>query len=82
MSRLFVALLLLAACPALAEQELPVYPGTVHTRIGNDLLISGEYYRIAYFTTEDPMRKVAGFFKDQWTRQGYPTTVDGNFVDE
>jgi hypothetical protein len=72
----------LAAPVALAEQPLPVYPGTIHTRIGNDLVIAGEYYRIAYFTTSDSMRKVAKYFYDQWKKDGYPTTVDGNFVDE
>lgn len=78
-----LAIAVFFACgAALAEQELPVYPGTVHTRIGNDLVISGEYYRIAYFTTPDPMKKVARYFNDEWTRQGYPTTLDGNFTDE
>lgn len=68
--------------PAAAEQPLPVYPGTVHTRIGNDLVIGGEFYRIAYFTTADPMKKVARYFQDQWKSDGYPVTVDGDFVDE
>ena len=53
-ARLFVGLAAFALCTvARAEQPLPVYPGTVHTRIGNDLVIAGEYYRIAYFTTKD-----------------------------
>lgn len=72
----------LGATAAWAEQPLPVYPGTIHTRIGNDLVIAGEYYRIAYFTTPDSMRKVARYFYEQWKKDGYPTTVDGNFVDE
>jgi len=79
---LLATVLCLACDAALAEQELPVYPGTTHTRIGNDLIISGEYYRIAYFTTDDPMKKVGKYFKDEWTKQGYPTTLDGNFTDE
>jgi hypothetical protein len=67
---------------ARAEQPLPVYPGTIHTRIGNDLMIGGEFYRIAYFTTPDPMKKVARYFQESWKRDGYPVTVDGDFVDE
>jgi hypothetical protein len=67
---------------ARAEQPLPVYPGTIHTRIGNDLLIGGEYYRLAYFTTPDPMKKVAKYFHEHWKKDGYPVTVDGDFVDE
>lgn len=65
-----------------AEQPLPVYPGTVHTRIGNDLVIAGEYYRLAYFVTKDPLKAVARYFEKQWRDEGYPVTVDGNFVDE
>ncbi len=68
--------------PALAEQPLPVYPGTVHTRIGNDLLISGEYYRMAYFQTADSPRAVAKYFEGEWTKDGYPVTLNGDFVSE
>lgn len=76
----FAAVLLSAA--AFAEQPLPIYPGTIHTRIGNDLVIAGEYYRMAYFLTGDSMKKVAGFFEKQWKSDGYPVTVDGDFEDE
>lgn len=74
--------LVVASGPALAEQPLPVYPGTVHTRIGNDLIIAGEYYRLAYFLTKDSMKDVARFFEKQWKEEGYPVTIDGDFVDE
>jgi hypothetical protein len=74
--------LLLAGLAARAEQELPVYPGTVHTRIGNDLIIAGEYYRMAYFTTEDSLEKVARYFVKHWRTQGYPTVVDGDLKTE
>jgi hypothetical protein len=73
---------LLAAPPSAAEQELPVYPGTLHTRIGNDLVIGGEYYRLAYFTTDDSMKKVAAYFARKWQEEGYPTVVEGDLVDE
>lgn len=73
---------LLVALAAGAEQELPVYPGAVHTRIGKDLLISGEHYRLAYFTTDDAMEKVAGYFARHWRELGYPTVVEGNLRDE
>lgn len=75
-------LLLLWAAPSRAEQELATYPGTVHTRIGNELLIDGQYHRLAYFTTKDPMVKVAKYFHDSWTKQGYPVVVDGDLKRE
>jgi hypothetical protein len=73
---------LLAVLPARAEQELPVYPGTLHTRIGNDLVIGGEYYRLAYFTTQDPMKKVAEYFARHWRELGYPIAIDGDLENE
>ncbi|WP_426753056.1 hypothetical protein [Myxococcus sp. Y35] len=73
---------LLASGPADAEQELPIYPGTIHTRIGNDLVIGGEYYRLAYFTTPDSMEKVAAYFARKWNEEGYPTAVEGDMKDE
>ncbi|WP_224360381.1 hypothetical protein [Hyalangium versicolor] len=73
---------LLVAMAASAEQELPMYPGAVHTRIGNDLVIAGEYYRLAYFTTEDSLEKVAGYFADHWRELGYPTVVEGDLREE
>ncbi|MCP3145306.1 hypothetical protein [Pyxidicoccus xibeiensis] len=73
---------LLAVVPAAAEQELPIYPGTLHTRIGNDLVIGGEYYRLAYFTTPDSMAKVAEYFARKWREDGYPTVVEGDMKDE
>jgi hypothetical protein len=73
---------LLGALASSAEQELPVYPGAVHTRIGNDLVIAGEYYRMAYFTTDDSMEKVAGYFAKHWRNLGYPTAVEGDLKDE
>lgn len=78
-----VLLLLLCSAPALAdEQELPVYPGAVHTRIGNDLDIGGQLYRIAYFTTDDEPGKVAYYFWWHWHHAGYPVTRDGDFEPE
>ncbi len=71
-------LTLLAAIVAHAEQPLPVYPGTSHTRIGKDMLMSGQYYRMAYFLTNDSLDKVGKFFVKQWADEGIPTTIDGN----
>jgi len=82
LSRCLVLGVLLGALASSAEQELPVYPGAVHTRIGNDLVISGEYYRLAYFTTDDSMEKVAGYFTRHWRTLGYPTVVDGDLKEE
>lgn len=75
-------LLLLWAAPSRAEQELAVYPGTVHTRIGEDLLIGGQHHRLAYFTTPDSLVKVARYFHGFWTKQGYPVVVNGDLQRE
>ena len=80
--RAAAVILCLVSAAALGEQQLPVYPGAVHTRIGNDLVIDGEYYRIAYFTTTDSPKKVARYFFKLWTEAGYPVTTDGNFTPE
>jgi hypothetical protein len=77
-----LAILVLAPLLARAEQPLPVYPGTIHTRIGNDLVIGGEYYRLAYFQTGDSLKQVARYFQKQWVDEGYPVTVDGDFKEE
>lgn len=74
--------LFLLAGIARAEQPLPVYPGTKMVRVGNDLTIDGELYRIAYFTTKDSPRKVGRYFYERWTAGGYPVTVDGGFRKE
>jgi len=79
---LTLLLVSLWASPSWAEQELAVYPGTVHTRIGNDLLINGQYHRMAYFTTKDSMEKVAKYFAEYWNKQGYPVVVDGDLEEE
>jgi hypothetical protein len=46
------------------------------------MVIGGEYYRIAYFTTNDSMKQVAKYFRDAWKADGYPVTVDGDFESE
>jgi hypothetical protein len=74
--------LLLSAASAHSEQPLPVYPGTLLTPIGSELVISGEHYRLAYFTSADPILKVASYFQEAWQQQGYPTTRDGDFAEE
>lgn len=80
MNRLVWLVVLLPAI-AMAE-ELPTYPGAVHTRIGEDLVIAGEHHQLAYFITRDPLRQVADYFFQQWRRQGYPTMVDGDGLAE
>lgn len=69
-------LLLLLSSAALAEQQLAVYPGAVHTRIGNELVIGGQLHRIAYFLTDDPVKKVATHFHAKWRDEGLPTTFN------
>jgi len=75
-------LFLVLPVAAAAEQPLAAYPGAPSTRIGNDLVIGGEPYRIAYFLTDDPLAKVAAHFKKTWSEAGYPVTADGDFRDE
>ena len=82
MRRGLATFLLFAAAPASAEGALPVYPGAVHTRIGGDVVLSGEHHQIAYFTSGDSLRKVADHFLAEWDRRGLPTTADGDFENE
>lgn len=79
---LIVATMLLGSAVARAEQELAVYPGAVHTRIGNELVIGGQLHRMAYFLTDDPVQKVATHFHAEWRRQGLPTTINAVSADE
>lgn len=76
--RLILLLVLGAAIPASAQQQLATYPNTVHTRIGSDLVVDGQYYRMAYFTTKDSIQTVAHYFYDLWKNEGYPVTLDGD----
>ena len=57
---------------ASAEQELPVYPGAVHTRIGNDLSspASTTGWRTSPRTTR--WSKVADYFAKHWRDAGLP----------
>lgn len=82
MRRLALLALWLLSSAALAEQPLASYPGTTLTRIGDDLVISGEYYRLAYFVTDDPIRKVAAHFARAFADEGISTMVDGNLERE
>jgi hypothetical protein len=68
----------LVASVAGAEQPLAEYPKAPATRIGNDLVIGGEYYRIAYFTTDDAVKTVLEYFDREWVAAGYPVTIDGD----
>lgn len=81
-----ILLVLAALCASQAradtDTELPTYPGTVHTRIGNDLIINGAYYRLAYFKTKDSMRTVAEHFFHNWKEEGYPTVIEGDGKEE
>lgn len=56
--------------------QLPIYPGVIHTRIGNDMVVAGHPLRMAYFTTPDGLDTVASYFEKLWKEEGYPTFVD------
>jgi hypothetical protein len=58
--------------------ELPVYPGAPQVQIGDDLIVGGAHFRIAYFSTPDSVQAVADHFLQYWRGQGYPTAVDGD----
>lgn len=81
-ARIAALVVVLTGLAARGEQEVPIYPGAVHTRIGNDLVIGGEYFRLAYFTTTDSMEKVAKYFQRYWSEQGYPVITEGDFKEE
>jgi hypothetical protein len=72
------AALLLVLPLVLSGQPLAEYPNAPATRIGNDLVIGGEYYRLGYFTTADPVKTVLEHFNHAWEAEGYPVTVDGD----
>lgn len=61
---------------ARAEQPLAHFPGSPLTRIGGDLQIAGEHYRLAYFVTTAPISDVLRHFARQWADEGIMTTVD------
>jgi hypothetical protein len=58
--------------------EIPYYPETTPIRVGDELFIGGESFRISYFTTKDPVSSVAEYFFDKWKQMGLPTTLDGH----
>jgi hypothetical protein len=82
MSALGVAMLLSSTMVAGLPAEMPVYPNTVQIQIGDALIIGGEYFRIAYFTTTDSVTDVAEYFFRRWKRMGFPTMVDGHPEEE
>jgi len=75
-------MLLCASVLARVPDEVPAYPNTVQIQIGDALVIGGEYFRIAYFTTPDSVSAVAEHFFQAWKKAGLPTMVDGHPEDE
>lgn len=82
MNALGVAMLLSSTTLAGLPSQLPAYPNTVQIQIGDELVIGGEYFRIAYFTTPDSVTDVAEYFFQKWKRMGFPTMVDGHPEEE
>jgi hypothetical protein len=60
-----------------ATAPLPVYPGAVHARIGDEIVLGGEAHRVAYFRTRDDVLTVAEFFSRRWREAGLPVVVHG-----
>ncbi len=73
---------LLSSMPLLMPDELPAYPGTVLTRIGERLIVDGVPQQLAYFVARDPLEAVALYFLREWGNKGYLTTADGDFRQE
>ncbi len=82
MNGLGVATLLCTTILARVPDDLPAYPNTVQIQIGDELVIGGEYFRIAYFTTPDSVSTVADHFFQAWKKMGFPTMADGHPEDE
>jgi hypothetical protein len=73
-----LATLVFSLTTAELAREVPAYPNTVPIQIGDQLVIGGEYFRIEYFTTSDPLGAVAEYFFQRWKGLGLPTMVDGH----
>jgi hypothetical protein len=69
---------LLSSVPLLMPDELPAYPGTVLTRIGERVIVDGVPQQLAFFVASDPLEAVARYFLQQWRDKGYLTTADGD----
>jgi hypothetical protein len=73
---------LLSSVPLVMPDQLPAYPGTVLTRIGERLIVDGVPQQLAYFVARDPLEAVALYFLREWRGKGYVTTADGDFRQE
>jgi hypothetical protein len=82
MNGLGVATLFCATILVRVPDDIPAYPNTRQIQIGDELIIGGEYFRIAYFTTPDSVGTVAEHFFQAWKQAGLPTMVDGHPEDE
>ena len=70
----------LLSCVLLSSAEqLPEYPGTILTEVGEGLLADGVPQRLAYFVTSDSVETVADYFYRRWLADGQLTLVDGDF---
>ena len=65
-------------CALLSSHELPEYPGTILTEVGEGLFADGVPQRIGYFATSDSVETVAEYFYRRWVAEGLPTVVDGD----
>jgi len=62
-----------------SAQQLPDYPGTILTEVGEGMLADGVPQRVAYFVTSDSVETVAEYFYRKWIAEGQLTFVDGDF---
>src|SRR6266852_2328203 len=73
---------LLSSMPLLMPDELPAYPGTVLTRIGERLMVDGVPQQLAYFVARDPLEAVALYFLRAGGDKGYLTAAGGEVRQE
>ena len=72
--------LALLCCVLLSSAlQLPDYPGTILTEVGEGMLADGAPQRMAYFVTSDSVETVAEYFYRSWIAKGQLTFVDGDF---
>lgn len=77
-----LAIVFVSTALAHASAQMPRYPGAIPISIGDELAVSGERFRISYFTTADSVSTAANYFLEIWGRMGLPTTVDGRPEEE
>jgi hypothetical protein len=51
------------------------YPGARLVPVGGEATVLGQPQRLAFFTTADPPKAVAGFYMRRWRKEGFPAVA-------